>query len=733
MPNIGQRFVRWCLAVILLATWLPAAATAQEKPAVSLDQAIRTVKDNFAIPGEYTKFSSGFSSGLGADRDRQEWSLNWEAPAEPGAGFHAQVDAVTGEIRSISHWKPGKPGQPVPRVPAVSEEQAQKIAGEFLNRLAAKHIQELQPVPTQDQVIPLGNYGPVSYHFRWQRLVNGIPFPTDGVNMEISGEDGRLVSYNLEWTSADFPAARGTIPLEKAREAFDGAGMLELQYFQPFRRSPMEAGKKPEILLVYRLNHPSGGVIDAFTGRPLVPEDGRYLVEKSIPGGGGGEESFMRMNDGQPAVSVPLTPAEQQEIERTAKLIARDQAVEAVKKWVQVPDNLALRGANLATNWQNPDTHIWNLNWSDEKAGDEKPGYMFARVNAFTGELVGFDLYYPGTDGKTGTMDRPAAQKIAEEFLQRIQPGRFQEVKLDESQPLVTREKGKNPPFQYFNYRRLVNGIPFPGNGLNVRVDTVQGKVVSYNLNWSDRQFPSATGVLNAKQAGESFLKYRPLTLSYARMYGPDGPGDIRLVYQPLATGWGVPTIDMVDARSGAGLDWEGKPVSQNPRAYQFNDIAGNFAEREISLLGRAGIFGEYGDAFHPDENITTISLLRAMLMVKFGAQGFSGLSDEEVLKRVREQGWLTESTQPGAPVDRLTLAKLLIRFLGLDRAARVEGIYQVPYADAGSLPAGSLGYAALTWGLGIIKGDGQAFVPDHQVTRAEAAAALVRTLEVKP
>ncbi|APC09151.1 S-layer homology domain-containing protein [Neomoorella thermoacetica] len=55
-----------------------------------------------------------------------------------------------------------------------------------------------------------------------------------------------------------------------------------------------------------------------------------------------------------------------------------------------------------------------------------------------------------------------------------------------------------------------------------------------------------------------------------------------------------------------------------------------------------------------------------------------------------------------------------------------------MPYTDAGSLSSDSLGYVALSWGPGILKGNGSTFAPGHQVTRAEAAAALVRTLAVK-
>jgi len=538
-------------------------------------------------------------------------------------------------------------------------------------------------------------------------------------------------SYNLDWTKAPLPVAAGAISPAKARQVFEQAGMLELQYFLPPYPRPLtiKDQQKQRVQLVYRLYHPSDGVIDAFSGEPLVLP-GKWLRQN---GPGYDERQMAGANMSIKGIVVPLSPEEIKEIEKTARLITKEEAVASVKKWVAVPKNLTLEQANLTSHWRSPDTRLWRLDWRADKNGTSGLRYMSAQVNALTGELTGFNLSFPsaGTD-KPGKIDRAGAQKMAAEFLSKVQPQRFREVKLDEFYPsdepkILT--KGQNPPEQFFKYRRVINGIPFPDEGMTVQVDTVARRITSYNLEWSNLVFPAPAGILGIKAAMDTFLKTRPLTLSYTQVYGPSGPGEVRLVYQPLAAP-GIPASDLFDACNGEFLDWEGRPLSLRPRSYRFNDIAGNFAEQEASLLGRAGIFGEYGDAFHPGEKVTVVSLLRAMLMAK-GSLGDGGkLTDQEILKRAREQGWLKEDLPPGGTVSRETLTKLLVRMLNLDRAARLEGIYRVPYADAASLSPGSLGYVALAWGLGIVKTDGVNFVPGHEVTRAEAAVALVQTLK---
>lgn len=727
----GVKYLAGCLAALMLVTVFPAGGWAAQAPPVSLEQAVRIVKENLEIPQQFTTFTSGFETS----DERQVWSLTW-ASREPGEGdFSARVDAATGEVVAMNLWMPQKDRGQEARLPAVSPVEALQTAEELVSRLAASHWSELQPVP-DDQVIPLTG-GQVSYTFRWQRLVNGIPFLGDGVTVEVSGRDGRVVDYNLAWTRTDFPAAAGVISPEAARQAFDQAGMLELQYFQPSRIRPLAAGESPQppVILVYRLHHLSQGVIDALSGEPLVPEAGQWFADQ---GALGGMEGMEEKAPGSAAFSepAPLTPEELEEISTAAGLIGQDAAVAAVKKWVEIPAGLTLKGASLVTDWASPDRRLWNLHWNNGQAGAGELRYVSARVDATSGEVMSFDLAYEDAGRKSGQMDREAAQELVEEFLRQIRPQRFQEVELDTQynpgwMPEELQE-GENPPTQHFNYRRMVNGIPFPANNIDVTIDAVTGIITHYDVSWSGPEFPEPDGLLEREQVTDAFLKNQPLTLTYVRLYNPSGSEEVRLVYSPVTLP-GTAAAGMVDARTGQYLGGQGKPVAQPPQAYSFTDIQGNFAEKEISLLGRAGIFGEYGKAFHPNEKVTLVSLLRAMLGADNGPWANAGLSDQEILKRAKDQGWLPEDLAPGANVSREDLAKLLIRMLELERAAQIEGIYQVPYTDADALAPGSLGYVALAWGMGIMKGDGTTFDGQQAVTRAEAATALVRALEVRP
>lgn len=204
--------------------------------------------------------------------------------------------------------------------------------------------------------------------------------------------------------------------------------------------------------------------------------------------------------------------------------------------------------------------------------------------------------------------------------------------------------------------------------------------------------------------------------------------GEIRLVYEPKMDN-NSKVSNMIDGTTGEFLDWQGKPIKEQPRPYTFNDIEGNFAEREIKLLGQAGAFGEYDDKFRPAENVTLGSLLRAMFIAKNGVYGVENMSDEELIKEAQKQGWLQEKLTTKDQLNRELLAKIIIRMLELEKVAQVEGMFQVPYEDAANFSEGSLGYIALVKGLGIMNVEGENFQPKEMVTRAEAAYAIVKGL----
>ena len=704
------------MLLLQLAVYPASALGDVKKATITVEQATQIVKDSFSIPEKYTQLSTGYNEY----NNRGSYSLNWNATDAPGGSFHAEVDATTGDILSINQWEgPRTSGF---KLPALSALEAEKIATGLVSKLAGKHQAEMQLVKDEQQV-SISNYmGPFTYNFRWVRVVGGIQFPENGVNVGISG-DGQVSNYNYNWTNdLVFPEASKVITPEKANQVFIDTPMLELQYFLPPVMNP-QMPEPQRVLLVYQLtNKYPGGAIDALTGKPVTfdPKVGMYKSMSAVS-----SVSFAT----SAAATSPVIDATGQDTSDKKGQISQDEAAAVVKKMVKIPKGLVLRNSSLSQDWQNSNEQVWNLDYSSNSYGMGDQGYLNARVNAKTGELVGFNMSNAIKSNDTGKhLTRDGAQKLAEDFLKSAQPEKFKLVK-DES---GTSYGGNMPDnIQSFNYVRLVNGIPVSRNGMNVTVDTVGKQVINYDLSWTNAEFPSPSEVLPMNQATERFLKERPLVLNYSLLLQQNGKQEVHLVYQPNINSM-MYTPGIIDAKTGNFMDWYGKLQSEWSMPHTYTDIQGNYAEKEIGIMGLTGAFGEYGETFRPNEKITVGSLLRAMLTAE-GTNRDRVLSDEDVLKIAKERTWIHDDLKLESELSKVDLSKIMIRLISMEPSAQVKDIYVVPFTDANTIQPDALGYIALTWGLGILKIEGNAVQLDQSVTRAEAAYALVHAYALQP
>jgi hypothetical protein len=705
------------LVLMLLALMPVCPPASAANTAVSLEQAIQTVSQNFTIPAEYSDLKSGFNSNA----ITQSWSLNWTNPKGKGGSFSAQVDANNGEIITMYCWKPSD--QTV-KIPVISVNEVRQKASGVIKRLLPSRAGALQLIP-DNQLIPLNSYGSANYTVRWQRMVNGIPVEDDGATMDFDMTTGEITSYNLNWYDLKIPDAQGTISAEAAREVFVQNNMLQLSYMLPPNYVPVKVGSssQKQPVLIYSILHQSNGVIDALNGTPLVLDNKHWLN-----GGMGASEKSMA-SDRNMNQAAPLTPEEIKEISQVANLLTQEQAAAAAKKYIDIPADMNLQSTSLDVDYQNPEVRIWNLNWASPSTATSS-STLYARVNASNGELYSFYLSKPSdSNSSTPTITEPEARQIAESFLRKVQPQRFLQVKFKNFNSPVP--KGENT--WQLHYQRMINSIPCPSNGMDITIDAATKAVTSFYLNWSEHTFPSAGNVMNSAQANDKFLAGAPLTLTYTTVYNSDsGPQEMRLVYKPKNPP-GQTQSYIIDAVSGAWLDSSGQPAENQAQASEFKDIAGHFGEKEIRLLAQAGLFNEYGQEFRPDDKITLISMLRAMLSLKESIYGSRTMTDEQIIERAVELHWLTDAkADPATIVDRELLARLLVRYLDLEYLTKFPSLYQLPFNDASSLPDGFQPYVGLVRSTGLIIGDGVNFNASHQVTRAEAAVSLVRLLKLK-
>src|SRR5690606_16560736 len=115
-----------------------------------------------------------------------------------------------------------------------------------------------------------------------------------------------------------------------------------------------------------------------------------------------------------------------------------------------------------------------------------------------------------------------------------------------------------------------------------------------------------------------------------------------------------------------------------------------------------------------PDQPITLVSFLRALILARNSDNQIYDIDNDEVMKRARAYGWLTEKIAPNTILSRETAGRIIIRYLNLEHVARLQGVYIHHYKD---IEDEFVGFAAILNGYNIIKGQQAHFTPTASVT----------------
>jgi len=709
------------LVVAFFITILPLSSLAVNQQPVTLQKAIETAKQKFAIPPSFTEFTSQFSN----NNNQPTWSLNWRATGDTGGYFSVSVNAANGEITAMNLYQPGDDTNPAVRIPSYTAEEAVKLSESFLKKVIPGYLSELRLIPPMK--LSENTYQRMNeYTIRWQRVMDTIPVRGQGAVIRVDKFKGTISSYQLNWTYATFPSAARVLSVSQAGQAFRDAGMFELQYLVAPQYRPLTQDETAEPVLVYRLTHKSGGLIEANTGKPFIIPSGQYLEGLDIYGGAGGAMENAKRVAADQAAAVELTPEEQEEIIKHSKLLTQQKACETLFRWVPAAKGMNLRSAHLEASYGEPQNRNWSLSFIRTDA-DNNNFRIYARLDASTGELLSFSYDYPRNsfDAKKA-ISKEELEKSARQFLNRIQPEKSKYIRLDAD---IDDRSAAESPTRFFNYTRMVNNIPVPNHGMSVTVDSTTGEIVGFDLNWPDLKFPAPTGILNSEQAASLYLKQQPLTLSYFTLTAEQGTRDMYLAYIPWNDYDSGPYM-MLDARNGKLLNWAGQPLPEPPATDAFNDLNGIPGQREINILGQMGFFREYGSSFKPNQPVTLVSFLRALILARDSDSGIYDLDDTEILKRAKSRGWLTENLTPTTALNRKTVGKIIIRYLKLEQVAQLPDIYLNSYKD---LKKGDdfIGYAAILKGYKIMEGKGSVFSPTATVNRADAAQFIYRMSRV--
>lgn len=703
-----------------------------EQAAISLEQAIQIAREAFKIPAELDQFTTGFTHS----EQNSFWDLRWYRSGMEGGELSVRVNSDTGEIWSMYKWLPPVAGAEYRGLPAYTREKAQAVAESFIQKLHPERFKETVLQQGRDYIPPLSfkERGAVEYNFNYARVIGGMLYQANGINVTVNGDTGEVIRFDLNWEDTkDFPPPVTKISLPQARQIFITEAAPELNYFRPYAPYGMDVPVK----LVYRQPENRRQVlIDALTGKLLNEEMENYYGFGA--GGGADAGAVYSLKE-----SIQLTPAEEVAVDELKNLLTREKALEKAKSAVEIPAGYVLSSSRLEQDYMFKKNKYWNFYW--QPGDNSSSGGLNVTIDAVNGDLIAFRFYediYEDYKEQEVKYSEEEARRIAEEFIKKNQPARWGQVLFESVQPmpgpvLPLREE---PVIRSYaiKYTRLVNDVKFPANGFYVEVNSATGKITSYQMTWWDLVFPKPEGIISREEAARKYLEEAPLKAGYLRLWlqenywgKPDQEGKIHLVYyQPNLN------FEMLDAFTGQTLNGQGQPVQPEGAKVEFSDMEGHPSREAVELLAAAGIVVKDSGYFRPDDVVTQAELIAMLVRCFDQSTGVAPGGEEPWYQIYYEKAarigiiQAGEKPDPEAPVNRETLARLVIHSMGLYKAASLSDIYVVDFQDAQDISGHLKGHTVLSAALGLIEPVEGRFDPKGLVSRAEAAETIVRFLK---
>ncbi|MCM2998884.1 YcdB/YcdC domain-containing protein [Paenibacillus cellulositrophicus] len=665
---------------------------------------------------------------------KKVWEQNWTIQqGNHSMGFSTEVDAITGDILSYSYpyMYPLDDSNTAYYPPAVSEQEAQKIAEAFIPK-AAPSIKAGTMKPSNQNLYSSNKalFGPVQYSFSYTIDVNGIPADNESVSLDVDG-NGNIVRFNRNTYQGDYPAAKATISKEDAEKRLEQGLSVTLAYIPSTSLYDTSANREWKI-----------GYVPDRTLEPMDANSGKRI-----------DTIFGKDLEG-PSQAVSYTA-----LKASGKLftpnkggqLTSDEVLQRLQGIAPGPDYQVQ--SNLSNYWGGTGKQVWSLNWNKRTAGINRDDSKYAYVDADTGQLLSYHQFqYPDAEPAKATapsVTEAQAQAKAIELVLAHYPNAAEALKLSDAKTLNTATK----TVYQFVFQRFYKDLPVNGMTVSVSIDG-SGKLLSYNADTylSDKDIKALdtlTAKVDAKDAQQRLLDDLSVELRYISSGGY--PVDntyveptVRLAYVPTLNG--DRNVGYIDGVTGKTEASSLLPVSNKDKSAALpSDAANHAASKDLATLLEYRVLSPGEDGLlHPDAELTLGDWIQMMAKGVYPDQGYYGGQYQPVFTDVpadspiagavqlfMDKGWLKDvkssELHPEQKLTREAVATSLTTALHYNRLSKFfqQDAQALSLSDANAIQ--DKGAVALMLKLGLMDAAGGKFDPAKPVTKAEAATIMVR------
>lgn len=685
-----KKFLSLVLAAALCtASAVPALADSNSE---KINEMLSVLKQRIGSTDEYDKFSSSVNAYGGETSYEFSWSKT-DGDNRSSMNITMNSDGVVTSYYTYGGDN-GRDGKASINRPDVSEALDAAISG----------FKKLNPDISENvKITSDGEYRSLTgddFGFVLQRTQNGIPVADDDGWISVSADAKRVVSFSLNYTTGlKFEDSSKLISKEDAQNSFNEKFPMKLRYTTEYKDD------KKSATLIYSPDSEYNQYISATSGEVITREYRRHRF-------GGGD---MKASESMAAMDMAdngFSEAEIKNLDTINGLIGLDKAEKIILSNRVINANSAYKLTEhaLCRDWYDEDKYTYRLEF--ERTSGDEDYWLDAEVDAKSGDILSFYISENRGNEKAKLNVKQGYEK-AYAALEVLAPSHFGE---NMDYLLDGDDKDSSGNYVFFRY---VNGIEFADNSVRISVDMASGKIISYRIGYDDIEFPSADSVISAEDAGKRLFEQVGYDVCYIPTYEDDKPAKALLVYD-------TDSYDLtLDAFSG-----ELKYKGESEKVGEYTDIENHYAKDAIEALAKFGI-GFADSEFKPDINITQADFV-TLLNAAFNDYGpiviYKGISYNDIYDDAIADGIVKEDEySPDADVTRDLAAKMMVRALGFEEVATLDGIYVPIFAD---VSADSVGFTSILGAMGVIKGDENGnFNPNGTVTRADAAIMLYNYL----
>ncbi|SDO01210.1 S-layer homology domain-containing protein [Paenibacillus sp. yr247] len=722
---------------------------------ITKEQALERAKTYITLPEGFTFESISLNAYYGMNgRNFPTWNINYSRKVKDQSyGYlNVSINGLDGTLTAFSmndNDPDHKPSYP----PKVDFKAAKEIASAFIAKVSPEKQKELIYNDSEEKAFRTPLNGNYLYNIRFDRSVDGIPFAMNGINVSVNGS-GQVTNYNYNWAdSVTFPQNVTPISKEKAAQLFHDKASLSLLYQIPYGAK----GKKIPIIS-YML---SAFSLHAETGEIWNPVKGMD-----------GTEGIKPLSD-KPLAAKP---------EATLDL-TKEEAVKKVVTVFNLSSDYKIQDASYHET-TNPETgeaiSNWNLSWNVASENNLKGKLggkgAWASVNSKTGEITNFNSYTPyGPDANKDVEGKIALEDAITtgvDFVKKQLPAYTDQLVLRvQAAKDYPDEQLKHMRNWDIRFNRIIDGVIAGNEEVTVSVDRVTGQIVNYQYSISNLPYPKQKPeVLAVDKAKDLWLAQFDMKLNYVL----DGNGFIGGIpiekYKVMVAAGDIPQSTatnkadekleaklvyslipkynreafLLDAQTGQWRNIQTGEVTALDKV-NVSDIDGHWAKNELQLMLDYQALDVKDGKVNPDQLIKRGELVKMLVIAMNGGNGgiyygaerkasFVDVSNSSpyfaYVENAVDRGLLDAGADfsPDATLDREEMAQLIVKALGYKTLTKFDGVFNSQFTDAAKLE--HVGVAAIVVGLDIMSlTDGQ-FVPQQEVTKAQAASAFNRFLQ---